>query len=177
MTRTLAAVALALVACGGGGRASSTALGHRAAPPAALACPPGGVHQQLDLDGDGRDDDVYLAPDADHVTCLEIRATRAPPLRCREGGDPIVFLEIDADGHVEESEPTACDPAGVPVVLVRPAAPPPADPSGRIPTGRTFQSAVVGAAAPSGTGLWLEGPDAFAAIVWRGGWRWFVVGA
>lgn len=160
-----------LTACGGahhdaGGIANR---GGAAPAPATWTCPPGAA-LALDLDGDGRDDEVRLAPDAAAVTCLEIHATTAPPLRC-DATSPATLDQLESeDGRYGSSGTTGCDPMGARVRPIVAAA-------GSAPAPRRSELALLGEAAPTGTALWLDGGDASAAITWHGGrWAWIAVG-
>ena len=141
--------------------------------PTPWRCPAGGVTEQVDLDGDGHDDEVRMTPDPAAVTCLEIHATSAPPLLCRGStGDAIIAFEL-TDGGAEIHGHVPCEPEGLAVRVIRPV---PGDGEPRT-FSVVFARDVIADAAPSGTALWFDGGDAYGAIVWRGAWRWFVVGA
>jgi len=164
------AVGFVLLAACGGGAARSADVGNRGRTEVAPAwrCPDG-EELEVDLDGDGRVDQVRLAPSAEAVDCLEIHATTAPPLTCRTDAPPSIDQVDVADGKGTVVGKVACDPMGVPVRVA-----PYVDPDrGRVRRGEIES---LGDAVPTGTALWLQGGDATAAIAWRGGWVWIDVG-
>lgn len=164
MRRALIAVTIA--ACGGA--SAPPAIDNRAPSAAPAGCPPGGVELRGDLDGDGTLDTIRITPDAKEVTCLEIHASTAPTLVCG-GTSPATIERIEIfESGVVSLGAAPCDPAGVAVDVVGPD----------LPGARTFRGAINASVAPTGTGLWLDGGDAWEVIVWRdGGWRQVVVGA
>lgn len=109
---------------------------------------------------------MRLSPSALAVTCLEIHATRAPPLVCAEASAPMLPHVEPSDGTLEELGVVPCDPMGAAVVSF-----------GNLHAERDFFAAAVGGAAPTGTGLRLSGGDAAVVLVWREGqWTWVALG-
>ena len=131
--------------------------------PAPSACG-SGVERAIDLDGDGRDDRVILAPSADAVACLEVVATTAPPLVCRGDAAPeVAVIEFDVDG-IEAAGTAPCDPSGA-AVTIWPGADTPQVPDSAAP------------AIPTGRALVLMGGDAAAVLAWQGErWAWVPLG-
>ena len=88
---------------------------------------------------------------------------------CRAEAPPSIDQVEVTDGKAAVVGVAACDPMGVPVRIA-----PYVDPDrGRV---RHGQLDALGDAVPTGTALWLAGPDATAAIAWRDGWVWIDVG-
>jgi hypothetical protein len=162
-------VTVTVTACGGRGGGGGGGAQPVSTAAAAWTCP-AGDEVAVDLDGDGADDQVRMAPGAADVTCLEVHATTAPTLVCDAARPPALDQLERADGRYQSTGTAPCDPMGA---RVRPivAAPPDAPVAPRSPI------ALLAEAAPTGTALWLDGGDASAAITWHDGrWTWIAVG-
>lgn len=158
-----------LLACGGGGPRSAEVSNRGGTPMEHGWTCPEGDELSVRLDDDELPDRVRLSPSALAVTCLEIHATRAPPLVCAEASPPMLPHVEPSDGKAEELGVAPCDPMGAAVTAFGDAAAP--------PTGRDFFAAMLGDVAPTRTGLRLSGGDATVALVWRkGGWAWVEMG-
>lgn len=167
------AVALMVAAACGGAERGDRGVANRGGvpgPPAGAWACPAGDEVAVDLDGDGRDDLVRLAPSAAAVTCLEVHASTAPPLACDAASPPQLELLERDDGRYQSIGVTACDPMGAQVWTI--VAPPPGAP---VPP--RSKAALLAEAAPTGTALWLDGGDASAALTWHDRrWTWVAIG-